>query len=97
MSLPGKMALCAGDARTGPAAPLTAVAEYIDQDLTKSVGVQRIDQHAVLTVADDVARTTVFGRHDRQTTGRGLEQCQTERFRERRIDEHPVALRCEAV
>ena len=74
----------------GATAPLVGVAQQAQQLAGDRLPVQRIDQQAVMAVADDIHRASVLGGHHRQAGRCGLEQGQAERLGERRVEEHPA-------
>ena len=86
--------LQAGDGALLPALPVEQDDLQVPGD---GLGIQGIDQQAVVAVADDVPRPAVLGGDDGQAAGGRLDQGQAEGFGQGRIDEHPAGSRRQAV
>ncbi len=76
------------DAVVRPFVPLFRFGQRSQQGVFDRLVIQRIDQQSVLAIGNDVARPAVVGGHDRQPGGARFQQRQSERFGQRRVDEH---------
>ena len=90
MGLPGIMPPHPRDAMTSSPLPGLIVSQQFQQGTVDGGLVQRIHQHAILAVGDDIHRPAVLGGHHRQSAGGGLQDGQAEGFRQCRVDEHPT-------
>ena len=97
MGIPAEMSRHRLHAVVTPAPPATGILASPFQRLLQRSGIGHIHQQAVLTAGLNIARATVIGGDHRQTTGRGLQQRETEWFRQRRVNEQTSPLSCPAV
>ena len=63
-----------------PATPAQRILGGPFQGLLQGPGIGHIHQQTVVAAGMNIARPTIVGRHHRQTTGRSLQQGETERL-----------------
>ena len=80
-----------------PTTPTGAITASQFQGLLKCAGIGYVDQKTVDATMLDVPWTAIVGGQHRQTTGRGLQKGESERFGQRRIHKQPSTARRPAV
>ena len=78
VGIPTEVATDGLNAVVTPAMPTGAIGTRPLQTVLQGLQVSDIHQQTVVTAGQDVARSTVIGRHHRQTAGRRFQQRQTE-------------------
>ncbi len=97
MGLPGIVLPHSLDPVSRRQRPCLRIIKKSQQGFCNGLFIQRIHQPSILTVGKNVNGPAIFRCHNGQTTGGSLQNSQTERFGQRRIDEHAATRRCQTV
>ena len=88
MGIPAEVATHRFDAAIPPAAPALRVGSGGLKTLLQRIEIRHVNQLAVATALQDVARAPVVGGHHRQPAGGGLQQGEAKGFGQGRVHEH---------